>query len=159
MQCSKNCHFTQIRGGLVPPILSGLSPVRPRPTRLVPLVAGETRGRHALVAMVVVPSDLYCHLSQQQCQRNGSSNPHIIDTVLIWQFVACWVLSSFTRTAATRSHKVRDPLALLPVARSPSQAHYCTRWWAFTPPFHPLPAPSSLLPTMLRRRESSLLRL
>ena len=30
-----------------------------------------------------------------------------------------------------------NPLALLPVARSPSRVHHCTRWWALTPPFHP----------------------
>lgn len=53
-----------------------------------------------------------------------------------------------------------NPLALLPVARSPSRAHCCTRWWALTPPFHPLPtlsgtpgAPST------KGRESFLLRL
>ncbi len=35
--------------------------------------------------------------------------------------------------------KARNPLTLLPVARSPSHGHLCTCWWALTPPFHPLP--------------------
>jgi len=47
------------------------------------------------------------------------------------------------------------PLALLPVARSPSRLHLCNRWWALTPPFHPLPAPAFAG----RWRDYSLLRL
>lgn len=34
-----------------------------------------------------------------------------------------------------------NPPALLPVGRSPSHCHHCQCWWAFTPPFRPLPAP------------------
>jgi hypothetical protein len=63
-----------------------------------------------------------------------------------WRLVACQVLPDLARTAATRSHlqclceaHQRDPLALLPVARSPSRTHCCARWWALTPPFQPLP--------------------
>ena len=54
-------------------------------------------------------------------------------------------LLSLTRTAATRSYclilrsREPNPLALLSVARSPSQEHCCPRWWALTPPFQPLP--------------------
>ena len=73
---------------------------------------------------------LYCHLSRP--------------TKMGRQVVACRVLPSLARPAATRSHlggcPQRDPLALLPVARSPSRNHHWPRWWAFTPPFHPLPA-------------------
>jgi hypothetical protein len=36
-------------------------------------------------------------------------------------------------------HRQRNPLALLPVARSPSRTHCCARWWALTPPFQPSP--------------------
>jgi hypothetical protein len=35
------------------------------------------------------------------------------------------------------------PLALLPVARSPSRSCHHGRWWALTPPVRPLPAPVS----------------
>lgn len=34
---------------------------------------------------------------------------------------------------------MQNPLALLSVARSPSRFRLRNRWWAFTPPFHPLP--------------------
>ncbi len=57
-----------------------------------------------------------------------------------WQRMVCRVLPDFACAAATRSHRCQqDPLALLPVARSPSRSHYCGRWWALTPPFHPSP--------------------
>jgi hypothetical protein len=39
------------------------------------------------------------------------------------------------------------PLALLPVARSPSRARRRDRWWALTPPVRPLPAPTLLRPS------------
>ena len=57
-----------------------------------------------------LPYDLYCHLSQQHCHACLSithqvRHPIIWNNVLSWQFVACWVLPNFTRTAATRSHK------------------------------------------------------
>ena len=57
----------------------------------------------------------------------------------------CLAVCSLLGIIQPHSHRcdeitqLRDPLALLPVARSPSQAHCCTRWWALTPPFHPLP--------------------
>jgi hypothetical protein len=55
---------------------------------------------------------------------------------------------------------LRDPLALLPVARSPSRYHCWNRWWALTPPFQPLPSASSCLQQVVAtRREYSLLRL
>src|SRR5690606_31862891 len=59
------------------------------------------------------------------------------------RWVACQVLPGFAHIAAMRSDlpcSKPDPLTLLPVARSPSRRHCCHRWWALTPPFHPLPA-------------------
>ena len=40
-----------------------------------------------------------------------------------------------------RRERTRKPVppALLPLEPSPSRAHRWTRWWALTPPFHPLP--------------------
>ena len=69
------------------------------------------------------------------------------------------VLPDLTFVAATRSHRLRgrDPLALPLVARSPSRSYCYDRWWALTPPFHPLPAHDSEESNC--RRDCSLLRL
>lgn len=105
------------------------------------------------------------------------------DSIIVyqrWRFMACRVLSGLARTAATRSsfavsnmHSTYsetsgpDPLALLPAARSPSRIHCCIRWWALTPPFHPLPYSASVYHKLqsnlgdksIYRRDCSLLRL
>jgi len=52
---------------------------------------------------------------------------------------------------------LHDPLALLPVARSPSRTHCCIRWWALTPPFHPSPTPSNMSVERIRKLWAGLL--
>ena len=55
-------------------------------------------------------------------------------------WLAGYYPTSPTSLRRDRTRVERDPLALLPVARSPSRLQRCNRWWALTPPFHPLPA-------------------
>ena len=43
-------------------------------------------------------------------------------------------------TRQTSACRKPGPLALLPVARSPSRTRFHDRWWALTPPVRPLPA-------------------
>jgi hypothetical protein len=59
-----------------------------------------------------------------------------------WRLLTCWVLPSVIVAAATRPNPAKGPgpLALLPVARSPSRPCRHDRWWALTPPVRPLPA-------------------
>ena len=72
---------TQIRGGLVPPILSGRS----------------------LVATVKYLST--CTVIYLSSIIQSTGYPIITDHAFLWRFVVCWVLSSLARTAATRSHR------------------------------------------------------
>jgi len=73
-----------------------------------------------------------------------------------WWLLACRALPDLAVATATRPNPNEPgPLALLPAARSPSRLHCCNRWWALTPPFHPLPAPAFAG----RWRDYSLLRL
>jgi hypothetical protein len=75
-----------------------------------------------------------------------------------WRFLTCRVLPGFIVTAATRlnrglavpsQHSLPSPLALLPVAHSPSRPCLHGRWWALTPPVRPLPALPRALAGML----------
>ena len=104
------------------------------------------------VAVFLLPGRLtyprFCHLPQQ-----GSSS---VSRTAILSVAVCGV-QRVTLPCPHRCGEIQlapDPLALLSVARSPSRGHCCPRWWALTPPFHPLPATQAGY-----GRESFLLRL
>ena len=79
----------------------------------------------------------------------GKSPSSVSPEFFGWRFLTCRVLPDLIVTAATRPNPSTSdlrsasgpgPLALLPVARSPSRSCYHDRWWALTPPVRPLPA-------------------
>ena len=71
--------------------------------------------------------------------------PYEAGSYRLWQCRRFETLPGLTGLTATRPNQAISlspqpgPLALLPVARSPSRSYHYGRWWALTPPFQPLP--------------------